>query len=142
MLLTRQKRVPPLPALNMTPMIDVVFQLLIFFMCTSGVKMIEQNLRATLPQLSATPSAAQEFEPVRIRVSRARGGVLILCDGQECLTFAALVAGLQARRAVADRPVIIEGESTVPLSAMVAAIDACYQADLARVAFSAGKVGR
>jgi biopolymer transport protein ExbD len=135
MLLTRQKRVAPMPQLNMTPMIDVVFQLLIFFMCTSASHIIESNMPAQMPPPGVRNPNQSEFLPVHIRITRAADGVLIFCDNQACDSFDMLVGKLKARRAIQEVPVIIEGEPAVPFGNMVAALDACYLADMTQVAF-------
>jgi biopolymer transport protein ExbD len=57
--------------LDMTPMIDVTFLLLIFFMCTLRFKVLEGQLEAFLPKdagLQETPIVRIEKTQVRIRV--------------------------------------------------------------------------
>ena len=137
MKLTRQTRKPGRIELNMASMIDVVFLLLIFFMCTSTFT-LEKELRSHLPQASGAAAAEPpDFGPVRIKLSSLGKGVLITCDGTSCSDLDALVKALEARRAVADMAVIIEGQGTVPFRYMAGALDACHRADLHRVAFSA-----
>ncbi|HUU43209.1 MAG TPA: biopolymer transporter ExbD [Planctomycetota bacterium] len=136
MKLSRTTRRPPKPELNMASMIDVVFLLLIFFMCTSTFK-IEQELRSNLPQAAGNVQVSPDDFTVRIRLAPLGTGVHILCDGQSVNDFDALVKTLEARRAIADMPVIIEGQPKVAFRFMVAALDACHRADLHRVAFSA-----
>jgi len=135
-LLTHHKRRAEAPGLNMAAMIDVVFLLLVFFMCTSSYGRPERDLPTRLPQVGGAP-AETEFDPVRVRLWPVAGGTLVTCDGTACRTLADLSAQLRARRAIADVPVIIQGEAGVPFGQMVAALDACYGADLRRVAFSA-----
>ena len=78
--------------LSITPMIDVVFQLLIYFLLTAGFMGNERHLRAEMPPEAAGGAAeraplALEIEPLVIRVTRADGAVAI-----------ALGAGLSAPR--------------------------------------------
>ena len=121
----------------MAPMIDVVFLLLIFFMCTSAIKAIEDEIRTDLPRTGAGKAERDEdFDAVRIRLTGTGKAVLVACDGQPCATFDALTAMLKARRAIGDVPAIIQGESGVPFGYMVGALDACHRADLHRVAFA------
>ena len=137
MLLTKVSRRPPPPQLNMTPMIDVIFQLLIFFLCTTSV-LIEKELETQTPRASrGKPAAADDLGPIRVRLSGGASGVSILCDREMCADFESLVKRLTARRAAGDIPVIIEGQGAVPFRFMVSALDACHRADLHRVAFSA-----
>jgi biopolymer transport protein ExbD len=147
--LTRQKKAGSPVTLNMAAMVDIVFQLNIFFILTSSAVTMEKELQTQMPSVNPSATQASEFNPIRLRLSRAGaggerpprpggpGGVLVLCDATPVESFEALVAMLKARRAQADVPVIIEGQETVPYGQMVAALDACYRADLRKVAFSA-----
>ncbi len=138
MLLTRQSRKPTTGQLKMASMIDVVFLLLIFFMCTSSFRGQENDLPTRLPQVGAARDGLHgDFEPIRIQVSKVHAGVLVTCAGRPCQSFDGLVEHLEAMRRIADLPVIIEGQDAVPFRHMVAALDACYRADLRRVAFAA-----
>jgi len=126
------------PELNMAPMIDIVFLLLVFFMCTSSFNENEGQLPAQTPQTSLQArQLIEDFDPVRITLGATGGVVEVQCDGQYCAGFDVLFAKLQARRAIADVPVIIEGRKGVPFGPMVAAMDTCYRANFRRVAFSA-----
>jgi biopolymer transport protein ExbD len=139
MLLTRQKRKPPSPKLNMTPMIDIIFQLLVFFMCTASFS-VEDILRTQLPtQGQARKDGAEEqedFPPTRVRVTRLPEGVHVTCDGKPCMNFGDLVGKLKARHGILrdKMRVIIEGEGAVPFGYMARALDACHEAELQNVA--------
>ncbi len=54
--------------LNLTSMIDVIFQLLIYFVVTAGFMLDEGVLAARLPQGPAGPVAADELPPEKITV--------------------------------------------------------------------------
>jgi biopolymer transport protein ExbD len=137
MLLTRRKRQPNPGQLNMASMIDVVFLLLIFFMCTMSFAAPEKDILTQLPRLATgTGGLERDFEPIRIRVSAAGASVLVTLDGAPVASFDELVRGLSARRQIADLPVIIDGQSDVAFKYMVAALDSCYEAELTRIAFS------
>lgn len=141
MLLTRQKQDPVPPQLNMASMVDVVFLLLIFFMCTSSFTQIEDKLPTQLSQVgSGTNQDTMDLPPIRISLQRSvSGAVLITCENEifRESEFKNLVKKLEEWRAINDMRVIIEGQGTVPFGSMVRALDACYQADLQQVAFSA-----
>ena len=126
----------------MAPLIDVVFLLLIFFMCSMSFDTHERRLPAQLPQ--SGPAAEHEladFDPVHIMLRQWRGGVELRCDGQVCADFDDLLRMLRARRAIAQVPVVIEGREGVPFGHMVTAMDTCYRADFRQVAFSAKGAG-
>jgi len=137
LLLTRQQRRISRPRLNMAAMIDVVFLLLIFFMCTAAFVKREDRLPSrALREGAVAADALDQLEPIRLRLSGADDRVVVECDGRAVGTFAELVQMLRARRAIADVPVIIEGQGSVPFVRMVGALDACYQAGLPRAGFS------
>ena len=139
MRLTRQKHTLKRPQLNMASMIDVVFLLLIFFMCTSSFVRPEKSLRARLPEASPTDAASgDDLDPVRIRLLPVGQAVSITCDSQPCATIDDLLLMLRARRSMGQPPVIIAGHDDVPFGHMVAALDACRAVQLEHVAFSAG----
>lgn len=122
----------------MASMIDVVFLLLIFFMCTSSFRALEGRLPAQLPRTgTGSQGELEDFDPIRIVLSRGAGQIQTRCDGRVCANFEVLLNHLKALRAVADVPVVIEGQTGVPFGLMVRALDTCYRADLRRVAFSA-----
>ena len=119
-------------------MIDVVFLLLIFFMCTSSFRPPEGRLPTQLPREGprAVMSDA-EFDPIRLELRRTEEDVRVFIDEQACATMDVLFERLGDRRILADVPVLIEGQTGVPFGRMVAVLDTCYRADFHRVAFSA-----
>ena len=59
--------------MNMTPMIDIVFQLIIFFMLTMKFKEIDRRIDSQLPKdrgMAATSDFPEEFEKIKIKVFR------------------------------------------------------------------------
>jgi len=148
MRLTRQTKKPGRIELNMASMIDVVFLLLIFFMCTSANPEVEHEMKTQMPQVSGGTPEDEPFEPIRIRLSAPEGKLRLTCDGQACVdadgaaSFEVLTAELKKRRAIPDPAiaelrVVIEGEPEVAFGRMVAALSACHEADLHRTVFSA-----
>jgi len=135
MLLTRQSRRSSAPELSIAPMIDVVFLLLIFFMCTTSFRKLEKDVPAHMPEVGR--GRQQDFDPVRILVVARDPASPWRCNDQGCPTVDVLVARLRALRSIADVPVVIEGRKNPKFGDMVRALDACYQADFHRVAFSA-----
>ena len=61
-------------ALNMTPMIDIVFQLLIFFMLSMHFKEVEGKLLSQLPKNKGPDSRPAPFDPREVRVVLCAGG--------------------------------------------------------------------
>ena len=144
MLLTRQSLKPVRPLLNIAAMIDVVFLLLIFFMCTTSFEAVDKDLAAQIPQVSGDPSEESDFEPIRIELRKAGaetetvgGEVQVFCDDLKCGGFGELAEMLEQRRAIADIPVIIAGEDEIDYENLVRVMDICYEVGFSRVAFSA-----
>ncbi len=68
----RDDRETQLPPLDMTPMIDCTFNLLIFFLCNINFRALEAKLPAFLPRdVGVNVSSAEpRLEPIDIRVAR------------------------------------------------------------------------
>ncbi len=68
-------------SLSITPMIDVVFQLLIYFLLTAGIVSKERNIRAEIPPASSAETEPDPFaldlEPLVIRIASTRDGASI-----------------------------------------------------------------
>jgi biopolymer transport protein ExbD len=59
--------------INLTPMIDVVFQLIIFFMCAMKFKTLEKKIEAFLPKdrgLEATPQRIEERQEIKVTIKQ------------------------------------------------------------------------
>ena len=139
MLLTRRKHQQTRPQLNMAAMVDIVFLLLIFFMCTSSISQLESSLSGQVSHLG--PGSGRESEdilPFIVRLERVSGGVLVSLEDRPCATFEDLFDRLRdAYARGGDNPVLIKGQGVVPFGYMVAALDACRRAGFQAVAFSA-----
>lgn len=130
---------------DITPMIDVVFLLLIFFMCTLDFKKLESKLTAHLP---ADRGIAQNFEllkPVeemRIHLSmngdrcicRLNGRSLGVLPGVRSALFAKLD---RLKRVDPESPAIVSVDPTVPHKHVVTTIDECTRADVSQITFAA-----
>lgn len=71
---------------NMAPLIDCVFILLIFFLVTSMLQRPHKDLGIVLPQASSAEEATAQFDTVVIEVTAGRpprGAPIIVVDGEE-----------------------------------------------------------
>ena len=125
--------------LRMAPMIDMIFLILIFFMCTARWKQAEGNLAAELPSQDAPKMDAPppDVERVIIKLQRTPAGVEIRMNDNPCPDFDALYQNLQAIRQHVDVPVIIDAQRTVPFQAAITAVNLAVKADLPNVSFAA-----
>ena len=86
--------------INMTPMIDVVFQLMSFFMCTLKVVAPEGDFDIRMP-LGAAAAAApddQQVPPVRIKLTADGSGSLAGIGTSGCRPAAGSCGPLSRRR--------------------------------------------
>jgi biopolymer transport protein ExbD len=124
--------------LNVTPIIDMVFLLLIFFLVATKFSDIERDVRVRPPgSASARPVTAIPDELV---VNVARDG-RILVGGQErrLEDVDALIA--QAARANPHQSVIIRGDRDVVLQHAVDVLDLCEKRGVERTYLTTRQTG-
>lgn len=87
MLNRKEKKSAEQIQLNMTPMIDVVFNLLIFFVMTFKIVAPEGDFSVKMPQVAqaSTPDINTPFEPVIVKLDSNANGDLtrISCGGSD-----------------------------------------------------------
>ena len=88
--------------LDMTSMIDVVFLLLIFFMCATKFRQPEGNLRTWLPRDRGTSGGPPQVNP-GCRITLMKDGADIICIGdQSQIPFVSQYGGDDVSQAQAD----------------------------------------
>ena len=130
------------PQLNLTPMIDVVFLLIIFFMV--GARFTEeahdQQFDVELP--TASPLQTMSRQPDPLVISVARTGRMMLNNRD--VPMEQLLAELKsAKEAFADQAVLIRGDGEGNYQAVVDVMNACHQAQIKKfsLAFQPLEVG-
>jgi len=138
-------------SLNLTSMIDVIFQLLIYFVVTASFMVNEGVLAAKLPQGAAAASTDDELPPEEITLKLTSGDdpevVAIERGAFVYATFAELEADLDRQRYdpdigqidglyPADSPVIIQADGKARWQHLVAAFNAAVGAKYTNVRFS------
>ena len=126
---------------KMTPMIDVIFQLLIFFLCTAGFAVPESVLPTELPRdaaVSTTPVDPQEdTEIVRVRLAGTEP-VQIQLNSQPVATTIDLMERLkQIAQISTDVPVVLDVASEVPIGEVIGIYDGALSSGLLNVHFAA-----
>lgn len=127
---------------KMTPMIDVIFLLLVFFLCTTGFEAPEAVLPTRLPRTgAASPKAARpprDLEVIRVRLRGGENQCQVTLNGRTLFGMSDLVANLRRLGGIAsDLPVILDIGPEVILGDVVAAYDGCLAAGLERISFAA-----
>lgn len=131
---------------KMTPMIDVVFLLLIFFIWTSSFEEPEFDLPSSLAMPPAGAAEAAELEPPQVEVFDeivirllSRDGLLVrLLNGQPVESSDALRERLAEILALGVQPpVIVDPADEVTMGDAVEAYDTARAAGADRVLFAA-----
>jgi len=113
--------------INLTPLIDVVFMLLIFFMVATTFLDPEREMDVELPQ--AETGAELEADPLEIVINVAAAGRVVM--GGEELDRDALRAKLErAASRNPDTPVTIRGDGRAQHQHVVGVMDVCGLAGL------------
>jgi len=125
-------------ALNMTPMIDVVFQLIIFFVTTVDMENKALDTKIRMAMAPHGP-AVEKKDPRTIMVDVDHKGRISIARA----TMSADVLRQVLRKSVADYgptiPVVIRGDGKTRHEEIKAVMDACAAAGLWKVKFAAVK---
>lgn len=133
-----KKREEEVQSGRLTAMIDVVFQLIIFFVCTSNLQDSAVNTEIALP-LAPNGMEIKKKDPREINIDvDAKGNIYIV---RTPLSQGVLVGIL--KKAVADHgqdvPVVIRADGDARHLAVKQVMDACTAAGLSRIQFAAMK---
>ncbi len=118
------------PSINLVPMIDIVFQLLIFFMVGTRFTELndeERDMAVRIPQVAATPSTAAA--PIRCIVNVFSNGTVQLDGAPVSLDQ----LKQQLRTAKAQNPrvgVVIRGDSNSVYQTVADVIAVCRSAEV------------
>ncbi|MBN2490621.1 MAG: biopolymer transporter ExbD [Planctomycetes bacterium] len=130
--------------MEFTPMIDCVFLLLIFFMCTLKFKTLEGKLATYLPTDKGLNTHFEQLEPVekiRIKLSLRGAECGVFINGQ----YLGILPGVEKRvyerirqlKAASDKsPAEIDPDPRVPHKHVVAVVDECMRARLKEITFT------
>ncbi len=129
----------------MTPMIDVVFLLLIFFVCAASGQTIEDLLPTEMPpagSIEAPVPPPEDYVPkdkMWIYLTRADDGrTLIELNEREYDSFDRLNEVLTGiAELAADSPVILDIAGDVPVGDMIRVYDICHAAKFQSISFAA-----
>ena len=117
-------------ALNLAPMIDVVFLLLIFFMVATTFSRQEKEMDLDLPAAESGEVAAQEKEEIVVNV--ANDGVLRI-KGEIVDNERMRVIFARAAANDPETPVTIRGDRASELQFVTDVMDACRVSGLSNV---------
>ena len=107
---------------QLTPLIDCVFLLLIFFLVSSQLKKVEKRLEVKLPEAHFVKTYKETPDIISVGVS-ANGNIFV---NARAVGSGGLLAALrEAKAAAPGRRVVIDGDVHAPFRSVVQALDAC-----------------
>ncbi len=131
----RPRRAEP-PRVDITPLIDVVFLMLIFFMVSTTFEK-ETQLKVDLPEAATIEAAQQPADKIEITID-AQGQFYV--NERELVKHDALTLHRTLQKLAdgkAGVPVIVSGDRNAPLQSMMTVLDVAAQLDLTRLSFVA-----
>jgi biopolymer transport protein ExbD len=117
------------PQLDMTPMIDVVFELIIFFVVTIKQEDIFSKLNCNRPAPATGPATEKDDITVNIEIGRRYDGSpqgVILYNKREVKRTELDAALRDIARTSTKTPVIVKCTGDSPHKALVDVLDICY----------------
>jgi len=131
----RNKKHGPLEV-SLTPMIDVVFLLLIFFMVTTTFSK-ETSIKIQLPQADG-----EEAEPnkQRVRLTIGKEGKIYINDRPlENQSLATLTKELSAVGSDKQTPLIINADANAPIQSAISVLDVAKKVGFKSISFTTQK---
>ena len=121
-----------MPAINLTPMIDIVFNLIIFFMVGARFTELEKKVDLKVPQVAGTQKLPNA--PDKRTVNIHRDGRITL-DG-DTVTIEQLVARLGDDQRQSEQKVLVRGDAAGQFQNVAAVLTACRQAGISELGIS------
>jgi len=129
----RRRRIPVAPGLDLTPMVDVVFLLIIFFMVSTTFITLESGLPVDLPQAQSAQAQPSDLPTVTVtRESR------VFLAGAEVEPADLVVLLQEAMQASGQTTVVLRADETVPHGFVVEIMDLIRTAGAQRIAIATG----
>lgn len=132
--------------MNMTPMIDIIFQLLIFFMCSIHFKALEGKLMSYLPKDKGMKNTIEKPQLNEITVdvefdegtktSKYQVGESSFTDVAQVIDVVEKVYN-QFRNDPKPPPVKLRAQPKVPWRDVIAVVDGCKRRNITNVEFQA-----
>jgi len=119
-----------LPVLNLTPMVDIVFNLLIFFMVSTQFVDIERKVDLSVPEVGGTAGLNEIQRSKTINVFRD-GTITLDSQPVNVNELRSLLAA--AHRQYEGLQVTIRGDAAAPYQCVAAVMTACRQAGIAEM---------
>ncbi|MCG8585062.1 MAG: biopolymer transporter ExbD [Pirellulales bacterium] len=128
------------PSVNLTPMIDIVFLLMIFFMVGTKFTELEKTISLQVPAVNPSNKLESPTEALVLNVS---GDGSLVFDGKPVATTALAGVLTHAKTERGDFALYIRGDEAAPHGVMARVYSACRRANIQRfgvaVTFDSGE---
>ncbi|QDT36711.1 ExbD/TolR family protein [Stratiformator vulcanicus] len=121
------------PTLNLTPMIDIVFLLIIFFMVGSQFTDEERRVEIRLPSTSETIALTALPDPITVGISSS-GSVSLDGEAIDSETLAQRLAA--ARENYPGQAVVLRGDGEVPYQSVIDVLGASKSAGIENISLA------
>ncbi len=126
-------REPQPAAMQMAPMIDIVFLLLIFFIVTWQFSREEMDLKIAVPTSEEGADPKRVLGEIVLNV-RADGSVSVWGETKSKTQLKETLAAIATQHE--NQPVRVRGDATTPFQRIVEVIDTCQQAGIWNISFA------
>jgi len=133
-------------AINVVPMVDVIFCLCVFFMCSMKFKQLEGKFDSWLPKdkgAGGTPAEIQEtrvalFWDVDKQKTRRQFGTRVVEDDGELQGLIKSAHDDFVLKNRPEAPVIIDGDARVPWKDVIDIVNICKALQIENIEFALG----
>lgn len=136
----RPRRAEP-PRVDLTPLIDVVFLMLIFFMVSTTFDK-QTQVKIDLPSASTSPSQQDEVEKIEISID-IKGRFYV--NEKELIQHDAATLKRTMEKLANGRleiPVVVAGDRNAPLQSMMTVMDVAGQLGMNHLRFTARQINQ
>jgi biopolymer transport protein ExbD len=125
--------------MQMAPMIDIVFLLLIFFLVTWQFSRDEMDLKIAVPTSEEGAEPQRAMREIILNV-RADGSVMVwrkvMTRPELKETLSSIATATKNEDGRSSQPVRVRGDATTPFQHIVEVIDTCQQAGIWNISFA------
>ena len=127
---------PPKARVEMTPIMDVIFLLLVFFIYAFMTMTVQRGLRVELPRADGTPQRGQTIQLVLTPADE------ILLDGRTPMALASAVDAAVLRHRATAAPVVIRADRKAHAGPALELMAALRAQGISQVTYQVDKAAR
>jgi len=137
-------------AINVVPLVDIIFCLCVFFMCSFKFKQLEGKFDSWLPRNKGNSGAPAEIQEIRVALywdaekqqARRQFGSRVVEDDDQLLTLIKSAHDDFVLKNRPEAPVIIDGDARIPWKDVVDVINICKKIPIDNIEFALGAQGK